>query len=68
MEDGRADYRPVGAAGMVWLNFGDNQLLGGANKTTGGFGFPVTNATVTVDGEVVVRAGAMVGGLLVATR
>ncbi len=62
MEDGGADYRPGDAAGMVWLNFGDNQLLGGANKTTGGFGFPVTNATVTVDGEVVVRDGALVGG------
>ena len=47
---------------MVELSFGDNQLLGGENKTTGGFSFPVTNATVTVDGEVVVRAGALVGG------
>lgn len=62
MEDGGADYRPGSAAGMVWLNFGDNQLLGGANETTGGFGFPVTNATVTVDDEVVVRDGALVGG------
>ena len=62
MEDAGADYRPGDAAGMVWLNFGDNQLLGGANKTTGGFGFPVTNATVTVDGKVVVRDGALVRG------
>jgi leucyl aminopeptidase (aminopeptidase T) len=61
MENGGADYRPINAAGMVWLNFGDNQLLSGANKTTGGFGFPVTNATVTVDGAVVVRDGALVG-------
>jgi leucyl aminopeptidase (aminopeptidase T) len=62
MEEGKADYRPANAAGMVWVNFGDNQLLGGGNQTTGGFGFPVTNATVTVDGSVVVRDGNLVGG------
>lgn len=60
MEDAEADYRPSNAAGMVWINFGDNQLLGGQNKTTGGFGFPVTNATVAVDGKVVVRDGNLV--------
>ena len=62
IEDGGADYRPGDAAGMVWLTFGDNQLLGGKNETTGVFGFPVVNATVTVDGTVVVRDGALVGG------
>ena len=62
MEEGDADYRPANAAGMVWVNFGDNQLLGGENKTTGGFGFPVTGATVTVDGAVVVKDGKLVGG------
>lgn len=62
MEDGDADYRPDEAAGMVELTFGDNQLLGGSNKTTGGFGFSITNATVTVDGEVIVRDGELVGG------
>jgi len=60
MEDGGADYRPGDAAGMVWLTFGDNQLLGGKNETTGAFGFPVVNATVTVDETVVVRDGALV--------
>lgn len=60
MEEGGADYRPGDAAGMVWLNFGDNQLLGGKNETTGGYGFPVVNATVTVDGTVLVRDGALV--------
>jgi leucyl aminopeptidase (aminopeptidase T) len=60
MEDGGADYRPGDAAGMVWLNFGDNQLLGGKNKTTGGYGFPIVHATVTVDGTVLVRDGALV--------
>jgi len=62
LEDGDADYRPDEAAGMVELSFGDNQLLGGSNKTTGGFGFSITNATVTVDGEVVVRDGELLVG------
>ena len=60
IEEGVADYRPADAAGMVWLNFGDNQLLGGENETTGGFGFPIVNATVTVDGTVLVRDGMLV--------
>lgn len=61
LEDNGADYRPGDAAGMVWLGFGDNQLLGGKNETTGSFSFPVVNATVTVDGLVVVRDGQLVG-------
>jgi aminopeptidase len=62
MEENGADYRPGDAAGMVWIQFGDNQLLGGKNETTGGMSFPIVNATVTVDGTVVVRDGALVGG------
>jgi leucyl aminopeptidase (aminopeptidase T) len=62
MEQNGADYRPGDGAGMVWLSFGDNQLLGGENETTGGFNFPIVNATVTVDGTVVVRDGVLVGG------
>lgn len=62
MEEGDADYRPDEAAGMVEISFGDNQLLGGENKTTGGFSFSISNATVIVDGEVVVRDGTLVGG------
>ena len=60
MEDDGASYRPAAAGGMVWINFGDNQLLGGDNKTTGGFGFPIVNATVTVDGKVLVQDGRLV--------
>jgi leucyl aminopeptidase (aminopeptidase T) len=60
IEDGEADYRPGNAAGMVSLGFGDNQLVGGQNVTTGGYGFPVVNATVTVDGTDVVKDGALV--------
>jgi leucyl aminopeptidase (aminopeptidase T) len=62
MEKNGADYRPGDAAGMVWLSFGDNQLLGGKNETTGSMAFPIVNATVTVDGSVVVRDGVLVGG------
>lgn len=51
------DYRPANAAGLVTLGFGQNDLLGGSNKDVGGFGFPVTHATVEVDGVVLVRDG-----------
>lgn len=62
MEQGGADYRPADGAGMVWLSFGDNQLLGGQNMTTGGIGFPIVGATVAVDGYVLVENGALVNG------
>jgi leucyl aminopeptidase (aminopeptidase T) len=60
IEEG-GDYRPGNAAGMVWLAIGDNALLGGANAVggQGGFGIPVTNATVEIDGKVVVRNGEL---------
>jgi hypothetical protein len=40
---------------------GDNQLLGGTNKTQGnfGFGFPIVGATVEVDGKVVIKDGKL---------
>ncbi len=60
LEDGDAEYRPDSAAGMVWISTGDNQLFGGNNKQPGGFGFPLTNATVTVDGKVVIKDGKIV--------
>ena len=56
-EDG--DYRPGSAAGMVWIGVGFNFVLGGENKTQGGFNFPVTNATVEVDGQVIVKDGEL---------
>jgi leucyl aminopeptidase (aminopeptidase T) len=59
IEEGRANYRPAEAAGMVWISTGANDLLGGRNVATGGFGFPITNATVTVDGKVVVKDGTL---------
>jgi aminopeptidase len=54
------DYRPQAAAGMVWINFGNNELLGGSNKEAGGFPFAVTEATVEVDGKTVVKDGRLV--------
>lgn len=56
-----AEYRPSDAAGMVYLVVGDNAYLGGANKGTASYGFPLTNATVEADGEVIVRDGRLVG-------
>jgi leucyl aminopeptidase (aminopeptidase T) len=55
------DYRPGEAAGLVYIGVGDNQLLGGSNKVEGGggFGFPIVNATVTIDGKTVVQDGKL---------
>jgi len=59
IEDG-GDYRPYNAAGMVYVGIGDNQMLGGSNKTQGGYNFPVVKATVAIDGKVVVKDGQLV--------
>ena len=53
------DFRPEDAAGMVTINIGNNQLLGGENRSTGGFSFPIVNATVEIDGRVVVKDGKL---------
>jgi aminopeptidase len=61
-EERNAAYYGGGAvAGVVYLFIGDNQLLGGNNKTTGnfGFGFPVKDATVSLDGKTVVDRGKL---------
>jgi aminopeptidase len=60
-EDG-AEYRPSDAAGMVWIGIGNNEWIGGENAKTGEFGFPLTDATVEIDGVVVVRDGELVPG------
>ena len=54
------DYRPSDAAGMVYISVGDNQLLGGTNKTQGGYNCPIVGATVEVDGKVIVKDGELV--------
>jgi leucyl aminopeptidase (aminopeptidase T) len=50
---------PPYAAGAVWLEVGNNQLLGGKNTDRGTFRFPIRDATVTVDGKVVVQNGKL---------
>ena len=56
-----AYYGGGGVAGVVYLYIGDNQLLGGNNSTTGnfGFGFPIKDATVSIDGKTVVERGKL---------
>ncbi|MDQ6932695.1 MAG: aminopeptidase [Candidatus Eremiobacteraeota bacterium] len=60
-EENGAAYYPNAGAGVVYIATGDNQLLGGANKTVGnyGFAFPIRNATVTVDGRSIVSNGVL---------
>ncbi|MGI4823098.1 MAG: aminopeptidase [Janthinobacterium lividum] len=53
-------YTPATAAGMVYLSTGNNALYGGQNQTPGGASFPITNATVAIDGKVIVRDGQLV--------
>jgi leucyl aminopeptidase (aminopeptidase T) len=60
MESGGNDFRPWEAAGMVIIWMGNNQLLGGTNKTEFGWGIPVTNASVEIDGKTVVKDGQLV--------
>ena len=52
-------YWPADAAGLVYVGIGGNQMLGGANKTPGGWFFPVVNSTITVDGKVVLKDGQL---------
>ena len=69
VEEG-GDYRPYNAAGLVVVFLGDNTLMGGSNKVDGAVavGLPVTNATVEVDGRVVVRDGKLAAGEVAAAR
>lgn len=60
VEENGAEFRPFDGAGVVWLLLGNNAFLGGDNQEVGGFGFPITNATVAIDGQVVVRDGQLV--------
>ncbi len=59
MEDG-SDYRPGEAAGMVFIGMGNNQLLGGNNKTEFAWVIPVVKASVEIDGKTVVKDGQLV--------
>ena len=57
----QGDYRPWNAAGLVSVFLGDNTLMGGTNKVAGavGIGLPIPNATLEVDGQVLVRDGKL---------
>ncbi|ALW84058.1 hypothetical protein AUC43_02435 [Hymenobacter sedentarius] len=57
---GQKDYTPSTAAGMVLVGIGGNELQGGQNKGATGANFPIANATVEVDGAVIVRNGQLV--------
>jgi hypothetical protein len=61
MED-NSDFRPSNAEGMVYVIFGDNSLHGGKNKVIGSYWtwFPITNATVKIDGKEVVKDGKLI--------
>ncbi len=53
------DYRHNIAGGMVYIIFGDNSKWGGENKVSSGYLFPITNATVKIDGKVVIKDGKL---------
>ena len=60
-EENGAAYYPS-TAGLVFVNIGDNQMLGGNNKAEGtfGFAFPIVGATVEIDSKVVIKDGRLV--------
>lgn len=60
MDKGAGTFFPGNGAGVVYVSIGNNQLLGGANKTLGSWGFPIVNSTVTVDGKVILKDGRIV--------
>lgn len=60
VEDDKADLRHYNTAGMVHIGLGENRLYGGANNSRTGISFPVSNATLTVDGKVIVKDGKLV--------
>jgi aminopeptidase len=60
VEDDKADLRHFNTAGMVHIGVGDNRLYGGVNNANFGWNFPISNATVAVDGKIVVKDGRLV--------
>lgn len=61
-EEHGAAYYPNAGIGLISLGIGDNQALGGTIKTTGDFAysFPLTGATLYVDGRKVISDGNFV--------
>lgn len=61
IENEKAHYRPITAAGYVSLQIGSNNTPYKGNVVaTGGYNFPLTDATVEIDGRVVIRDGKIV--------
>ncbi|WP_460551303.1 aminopeptidase [Hymenobacter daeguensis] len=58
-DEAKAFY-PTTAAGTVYIGTGTNALYGGQTSAPGGYSFPIANATVEIDGKVVVRNGQLV--------
>jgi aminopeptidase len=54
------NYWPAAGAGVVYLTFGNNQLEGGKNTSAFSWAFPMTNATVEIDGKMVVKDGKII--------
>ena len=54
-----AGFRPWEASGAVVLQFGNNTDLGGRNNTPSAFAFWLSQATVEIDGKVVVKDGQL---------
>lgn len=65
--DDTKTYHPNTAAGMVFVGTGNNALLGGQNQAASGYYFPVVNATVDIDGKVIVRNGQLVSNTVAST-
>jgi leucyl aminopeptidase (aminopeptidase T) len=59
-QDGAKAYYPATAAGVVYLGSGNNELYGGQTSAPGGYSFPIADATVEIDGKVMVRNGQLV--------
>jgi aminopeptidase len=54
------DFIPFNGAGVVHLLIGENRLSGGKNSSTFSWNWPILNATVEIDGKVVVKDGKVV--------
>jgi len=66
-QDDAKAYYPTTAAGVVYLGSGTNALYGGQTSAPGGYSFPIANATVEVDGKMVVRNGQLVSTAIAST-
>lgn len=62
VQNDKVNYRPVKAAGYISIAIGgNNSLYNGSVVATGGYTFPLTDATLEIDGRVVIREGKLLG-------